>query len=374
MLFHSTLRKELARSFGGTFVVLLTVVMTMMLIRTLGQASKGSVNPQDVMLIMGYSVVGHLPTILTLSLFISIVGTLSRLYKDSEMVIWLTSGQGLLGFVKPIFRFAWPVLVLIVALSLGAWPWTNQKTQELKDLYETRGDLERVTPGQFQESASGQRVFFVEKDTANEKTGKNVFVSTTDRGRQAVTSARMGHIDDINHEKFLVLSSGQRLESRSDSTELKISEFAQYGIRIGDKALLDNPAPPYKTQSTQALLREGSPMAHAELAWRIGLAFAAINLSLLALAITSANPRVGKSNHFLLALFAFVVYYNLINLSQSWVGSGKFSLSAVALFMHGGLFGVAWAWVWLRHRQWQWQDLLRLGRSGRTPATGVKAA
>ena len=55
MLFDSSIRKELARSFGATAVVLITVVMTMMLIRTLGQASRGSVNPQDVMLVMGYT-------------------------------------------------------------------------------------------------------------------------------------------------------------------------------------------------------------------------------------------------------------------------------------------------------------------------------
>ena len=54
MLFDSSIRKELARSFGATLVVLVTVVMTMMLIRTLGQASKGSVSPSDVMLVMGY--------------------------------------------------------------------------------------------------------------------------------------------------------------------------------------------------------------------------------------------------------------------------------------------------------------------------------
>ena len=34
MLFDSTLRKELGRSFGATLVVLVTVVMTMMLTST----------------------------------------------------------------------------------------------------------------------------------------------------------------------------------------------------------------------------------------------------------------------------------------------------------------------------------------------------
>ncbi|MFM2111864.1 MAG: hypothetical protein RLZZ271_524 [Pseudomonadota bacterium] len=347
-------------------MVLLTVVMTMMLIRTLGQASKGSVNPQDVMLIMGYSVVGHLPTILSLSLFISIVGTLSRLYRDSEMVIWFTSGLGLMGFARPVLRFAWPVMLLVVVLLLGVWPWTNQKTQELKDLYKNRGDLERVTPGQFQESAGGQRVFFVEKDSSNDKTGKNVFVSTTDRGRHAITSASLGQIEVIYGEKFLVLSSGQRLERNTSTGDLRVSEFEHYGIRLGDNQSTDSNAPLYKARSTQDLLADGSHSAHAELAWRIGLALAAGNLSLLALAITSANPRVGKSNHFLLALFAFVVYHNLINLSQNWVSSGRHSLVFVTMFMHGGLFVLAWSWIWLRHTQWHWSHLL--GRRSLAPA------
>ena len=75
MLFDSSIRKELARSFGATAVVLITVVMTMMLIRTLGQAYKGSVSPSDVMLVMGFTVLGQMSTILTLSLFVAVVGT-----------------------------------------------------------------------------------------------------------------------------------------------------------------------------------------------------------------------------------------------------------------------------------------------------------
>ena len=58
MLFDSSLRKELGRSFGATLVVLVTIVMTVMLIRTLGQASVGRVNPSEVMLVMGFTVLG----------------------------------------------------------------------------------------------------------------------------------------------------------------------------------------------------------------------------------------------------------------------------------------------------------------------------
>ena len=104
MLFHSSIRKELARTFGATLVVLITIVMTIILIRTLGQASRGVVNPSEVMMVMGFSVLGYLPVLLTLSLFIAIVGTLSRMYAESEMVIWSSSevpepGWGLMDYV-----------------------------------------------------------------------------------------------------------------------------------------------------------------------------------------------------------------------------------------------------------------------------------
>src|SRR5450830_1758422 len=105
MLFHSSLRKELSRSFGATLVVLVTVVMTMTLIRTLGQASRGSFNPSDVTMVMGYTVLAYMPTLLTMSLFIAIISTLSRMYRESEMVIWFCSGKGLSALLTPLMQF-----------------------------------------------------------------------------------------------------------------------------------------------------------------------------------------------------------------------------------------------------------------------------
>ena len=149
MLFDSSIRKEMARSFGATLVVLITVVMTMMLIRTLGQASRGNVNPSDVMLVMGFTVTGQLPTILSLSLFIAIVATLSRMYRDSEMVMWFASGRGLASLIAPLLRFAWPVIAVIALLALAVWPWANQQIQTLKIQYEQRSDVDRIAPGEF---------------------------------------------------------------------------------------------------------------------------------------------------------------------------------------------------------------------------------
>ena len=354
MLFHSSLRKELSRSFGATLVVLVTIVMTMMLIRTLGLASRGSVNPSEVFLVMTYTVLGYMPTILSLSLFISIVGTLSRMYRDSEMVIWFSSGRGLADFLAPLFRFAWPVLLLIAALALVGWPWANSQTQGMRDQYERRSDIERVTPGEFRESAGRVRVFFIDKDTPDGATASNVFIWSIERGMQLTTSARSGRIESIGDTRYLMLSNGQRLERPFDNSGLKISEFETYGTKAGSDLAATTDAAPVRSRTTMALLADATPLHQGELAWRIGMVLAAVNFVLLALTLSSVNPRVGRSGNLLFALFAFVVYYNLLNLGQSWVGSGRYGMGAFMLVLHGGVLILAGAWLAKRHNNWTW--------------------
>ena len=352
MLFHSSLRKELARSFGASLVVLVTIVMTMTLIRTLSQASRGSVNPQEVLMVMGYSVLGYLPPIMTLCLFIAIVGTLSRMYRDSEMVIWFAAGRGLSAFLKPLFRFAWPVLLVIALLALVVWPWSNQQTQDMKDRYGKRGDLERVAPGQFQESASGNRVFFLDKDTPDNKSGKNIFISTSEKGKETVTSARSGSIVVRGEDQFLQLNNGQRLESSLTQPGLKISEFEEFGNRVGGSELGPQDKAPAKALSTWALVTDPTAPNRGELAWRLGLALAALNFVVIAVAVSSVNPRAGRSGNLVFALFAFVVYYNLLNLGQNWIAGGRTSFAGFMLALHGGALLAGMLWLGKQHNGW----------------------
>ena len=363
MLFDSSIRKELARSFGATLVVLITVVMTMMLIRTLGQASRGSVAPADVMLVMGFTVLGQLPTILSLSLFITVVGTLSRMYRDSEMVIWFSAGRGLMRLLGPLLRFSWPVMLVIAALSLVVWPWANRQIQELKAQYEQRSDVDRVAPGEFQESANGTRVFFIDKDTPDATAANNVFIATREKQSETVTSAQSARLEMRNGERMVLLHNGQRLETMQDKPGLRISEFAEYGTLIGGGAQGGADAGGIKTRDTWELARDPQAQSQAELGWRLGTAFAAINFVVLGLAVAIVNPRAHRSTSLVLALFAFMVYYNLMSVGQAWVGVGKVGLLPFMLTLHGGTLALGLLLVTARHNHWSLRALLPRGNT-----------
>lgn len=369
MLFHSSLHKEMSRTFGATVVVLATIVMTMFLIRTVGLASRGSVDPAQVMMVLGYTALGHAPTILTLSLFVAIVATLSRMYRDSEMAIWFSSGKGLGSFLWPLVRFAWPVWLAIAVLALFVWPWSQQQSQTLRDRYEQRGDLERVVPGQFQESASGDRVFFIDKDSVGGKTAGQVFIAASENGKRIITSARAGRIETLGPDRFLLLSNGQRLENDVAGAGLKISEFKEYGVLVDEKAQQVARALPPRVLSTLALWAGATPPLLGELSWRIGLALASFNFVLIGLAFSSVNPRIGRNGNLLFSLFTFIVYYNLITLGSSRIASGTADLWTFILALHGGVFVLTGGWLAARH----WNLGLRPPRQGRAP-TGVSAS
>ena len=233
MLFDTSTRADLARSFGVTLVVILTIVLTSTLIRTLGQAAGGNVAPQDVILLMGYATLAHLGTILILSLFLAIVLTLGRLYRESEMTVWFASGVPLTRFVRPrlpdgMAHLAGGDRAGAADLALG-----QPNSAELRDRYQRRGDLSRVAPGQFQTSRDGSRVFFIERDGEDATTGRNVFIlgqAGRDGERESVTTAARGRLEMQGDDRFLVLDHGQRNEANAHTAAKSMARFDQYRV------------------------------------------------------------------------------------------------------------------------------------------------
>jgi lipopolysaccharide export system permease protein len=351
MLLDTAVRTELARNFGGVLVVILTVELTMMLVRTIGLAASGAVAPQDVAMLLGYTALMHLPTTLSLSLFIAVVATLGRMYRDSEMTVWFACGVGLLHFVRPVLRMSWPVLVLIAALILVVSPWSHHQSQELRKRYQERGDLARVAPGMFQASRDGRRVIFIEGTEGQDASrAHNVFILDGDSQREAVVSAQSGRVVTEGEQRMLLLEHGQRNDLTLATGASSLARFDSYRVAVSELpgSHLQERSP--ETLPTLALLRQPGPRQQAELAWRFGLLLGAGNLLLLGIGLSQADIRRAGSWNLLFALLSFFVYYNAINLSKAWVAAGRLGLPGALLGLHGLVLSLALALLWWRER------------------------
>jgi len=346
MLFDATLRRDLGRSFVATLVVLLTIVLTLMLIRTLGLAANAKLAPQDVVLMLGYTALAHMPTVIAVALFAAVVGTLGRMYRDSEMTVWLSSGVSLSRFVRPVLRLSWPVLLVVAVMALLVYPWVNERSGILRDQFERRSDLSRVSPGQFQTSSDGKRVFFIERHSKDKTNASEVFIYSQLKDSEAVTTAHAGRIEVRDDNRYLRLEDGQRNEIDTRKNEPTLARFERYETVVGERLASSTDKPSAKARASIDLITAADRVSLGELTWRLGLPLAAANMVMLGIGLAASNLRRAGNWNLLFALLTFVVYYNLINLSQAWVASGTLRMGTALLLIHGVALLLAVFMLW----------------------------
>ncbi len=334
MIFQRAIRREFTQSAAGVFIALFAILLTTQLIRLLGNAAEGSIAPEAVVALLGFSAINFIPTLLSLSSFIAILLALSRSYRDSEMVVWFSSGVSLLAWVRPVLVFILPLVVAIAGLSLFVSPWALSQSAEYRGNLESRRDAGQATPGAFQESSSGDRVVFVEGVADDESHVTNVFVSSVQNQRLGVTMAATGYQEIAsNGDRFIILENGRRYEVEPGSAEFRIMEYARYAVRVETKEARGIERTPTNT-ATAELIKNGGPAYLAELFWRIGVPVSAVILALLAIPLSFVNPRAGRSANMLLAVFAYLVYNNLMTVGQAWVASSRVSFLGALLGVH----------------------------------------
>jgi len=339
-IFHRSLIHEFTSTGVLVFVVLLGIVVLTQLIRLLGDAVSGALPAEGVLALLGFSALNYLPVLLSLSLFLSVLLALSRSYRDSEMVVWFCSGIGLTRWIRPVMWYALPVVGLIALLSLALSPWALSKAGEFKRRLDSRSDVTASTPGTFRESKQADRVYFLENVDIGRGRVKNVFVQSVQNGKVGIMVAKEGLQQTAqNGDRFLVLLNGIRYEGTPGQRDYRIAEFKRYAMRIEEGKIRKEPPSP-KALSTLYLLQHRIPWNLSELEWRIGLPVSALILALMAIPLSFVNPRAGRSLNLIVALVIYMLYNNMISVTNSWVGQGKLAPGVGLWGLHALMLGV----------------------------------
>jgi lipopolysaccharide export system permease protein len=329
-------------------LVLLVITFTTQLIRFLGFAAGGGIPTDSVLILLGFSVLGYLSVLLSLTLFLSVLLTMTRTYRDSEMVIWQSSGLGLLAWFRPVLVYAVPIVLIVALLSLYLTPWAIGKTEEYRHQIESRDDVSAVAPGVFKESKNGERVFFVDKVSSDLSQVANIFVHYVQDQRQGVIVANRGFTELAdNGDRFLVLLNGRRYVGIPGEASYDVARFDRYAVRIEQeetKAFF----PSQKSLPTRQLIRDPTRLNLSELAWRVGLPVSALILAFLALPLSAVNPRTGRFLNVLVAVFLFMTYSNLISIFQAWIAKGGINPMVGMWSVHVGMLLLLWLLLYRR--------------------------
>lgn len=338
MIFRRAIIGELTTTSVGIFIILLGILFTMQLVRLLGEAAGGSLAAEGVIALLGFRALRYFPILLQLSLFLAVLLALSRAYRDSEMMVWFTSGQSLTAWLKPIFWFAAPIVLTIALLSLWLSPWAMQKSEEYQRILEAKEEVTTLSPGLFKEIKRGNRlvVVFLDSFNAIDNTIRNVFVQTNEAGKISTIVAKSGYLQEMaSGDRFIVAQQGRRYEGTLGNPDYRIVDFERYGLRIEAGEIQEAP-PTLQALPTDSLLKKNDPTYRAELYWRIGMPLSALLLVFLAIPLSYVNPRVGRSFNLVVAILLWFIYsINCANLGQTWVAQQKLGLVSALWIVHG---------------------------------------
>jgi lipopolysaccharide export system permease protein len=325
MLFKTSLTKELFYTSLATILILSGVVIAQRSVYIFRLAAKGIIPNDAIDTVLVFNLLKHLPLLLSLTIFLTVLITLTRWYRDSEMIIWFSSGLGLINLIKPIIIFSLPIIILIASLSLYISPWAVYKAEQFKKGLKSRDELATITPGMFKESKSDNRIFYVEGFSELGNVVKNIFVQSIQNGKVGVIIANEGErIENKRGEDYIVMKEGRRYEGQSNSQEFSTTYFTEYGVLIEKEARkIISIGEVYEAKSTLELLASDSSRYKAELYWRISLPISALLLVFLAIPLSVINPRSGRSVNIIMALLLFVIYNNLLGVSHSIVSIGN---------------------------------------------------
>ena len=264
MIFRRSLVRELTATAIGLFLVLLAILFTNLVLRLLARAAGGAVAPEGILALLGFNALFYLNILLSVTVFLTVLLTLSRWYRDSEMIVWFTSGQSLTACLMPILLFAAPFFVAIVVLSLFLSPWAEQRRLEFERQLESRDEIALLTPGLFKEFRRANLVVYLESINTFDGTIRNIFLHSVEEGKDVTTVARSGSLQEAkNGDRFIVLDDGRRYEGKAGSTDYRIVEFERLGRRIEPAELRALPVSAKAIPTPTLMLLDGKSSARS---------------------------------------------------------------------------------------------------------------
>ncbi|MBI5330633.1 MAG: LPS export ABC transporter permease LptF [Betaproteobacteria bacterium] len=336
--FERALVREMVALTTLSSAALSAIYAVVILVRTLGKAAVGDIGVGDVLPMLGFALMRFLPVILSLACFIGVFMSLTRLWRDSESIIWMGGGIGPAGWIRPVLIFMAPMMLLISVVSMVLLPWAT-RTQAIfeRAIHTGKDEVTSLSPGLFTETEQGNRVYFVERASADGLKVENVFVQAPLQGRMGVIVAHQGHVEShASGDRFLVLENGRRYDGIPGEADFRMAKYDAYAVRIPANTpgqLNEGPRSLYLNE----ILTDPTPVKMGELVWRVGHSLCALMLCLLAIPLSYVNPRAGKSLNVVFVILIYVAYNNLVGVSDDWVARSRLSAAGAIFLVHGAM-------------------------------------
>ncbi len=363
------LLREVLSGFAAATAVLLLVLVGGSLADLLAKVARGVIPADLLFTLIGLRAVGALTILLPLAALLGVLIAYGRLWRESEMAVLLASGLGVRGLLRPLALFVLVLMFVLALLSLWLAPAAERQEQRLRQEASRSLFVAGLEPGRFVELPGRSGVVHVGEMSADGTRFARMFIET-ERQDADETTTRIDVITathgSLYHDadgvgRYIALEDGFRVEGELGKDDFRLMRFARNDIKLPDSPEDASESARKRAVTTRELIAaRDDPALRAELHWRLAAPLSALLLVLLALPLSRSNPREPRHARLLLALLAWLVYYDALLLGRTWIAQGRLAPGFGLWWVYLPVLGLG---LWLL---WRWQHL-PAPRSARAP-------
>jgi len=319
----------------------------------MSDAAAGELPTYLIFQLLGYFTLSYLVLIAPFALYLAVVLSLGRLYKDNEITAAEACGIGIPRIMKSVFYLSLFMAVCVGVLSVWIAPWAEEQQYSLRDQAKMESEFGFIAAGRFHEIRRGQGVFYVESFSDDNRIMRNVFVQLQTGDKVDIFSANRGYldVDKKTGASFIVLQDGYRYEELENNQGYRLHEYKSSGIRIEPESIAKGKRKVIAT-STKDLMEIDTLEAKAELHWRIAMPISCILLTLIGVLISRTNPRQGRFGKLFIGLLVYILYIYILMLTKNWLKHGDIPMFVGMWWIH--FLMLIYLFV-LAGRQFGWQ-------------------
>lgn len=357
MIIHRALYREAGLSSIAVIAVLLVLFMFLTMTKLMGKAAVGDYTSDTVWMLLGLQLLVKVDVLIPLSLYIGLIITIGRWYRDNEMTVLAACGMGITSLLRPILILAVVFVAAVSVLSFYLTPKAARGIERIKGDNESHQNIRGITPGIFTETGSGKRIFYVEKISDGKRPLQTIFVRTVERDndgkivKTGVLIAKTGYrrTDKATGDEFMVLEGGRLYEEYQGRKRFGEVTFDSYEIRIEKKQ--DEFLSKKSSSLPSHIIMRGKTLEHsAEWHWRMAKPIMVLVLAVFALVMSFTDSRRGRFASLFLAILLYFTYSNLLGLGQSLLKQGRMPEWAGLWWVHLIMVALAIYFVMLRNQ------------------------
>jgi lipopolysaccharide export system permease protein len=322
MIIYRAFAREAGRNTFAVSLILVVVMGFAGLSVLLGRAVRGDLAPDILAIMVGFETLRRVDLLLALGLYLGILFTLARWYRDSEATVLAACGIGLTRLLRPAYLLAVAVVAVIALMGIVIGPWTVRQMEQIKIDSQQQGQSADVAPGTFN-VLKGGRTFYVERVDAESGALGTVFIAGLTSDRNGITVARGGyrHTDERG-DRFLVLLDGAMYQGEAGKADYSVARFEKLHVRLQGAPVV---TPPLKTEfmTVRELIKRHDAASIAELHWRLSKPIAALVLVLFAMVLAYTGPRGGRVSNLFAAILVYFIYSNMLAFGQTMLKKGR---------------------------------------------------